>query len=612
MIFFVTQQQYRRFVLGSLSTFRSCLVSNARRFKSGPSESHPAVVLAAAAVLSTTTAVITFSRSRLDENTGPNTSAEGPLPSFRIEVDFMDRLANKSYLRLYRTDEEHRSDGAAADRYLSSRLPANVASSSVSATSSQQRPLGVPNSLRVLSVDVPELRLGFRGGECSVALDRVFPDGVAAPKKLQVLVRQKERASSDEEKGVSSEDTDHSNNSDKQSHSRRFRRKRKKKKKEDEEDLALIEVDQKAWVTSMFECWTSSRGLINPGVLITEANTRALNPRLLRRTFPFSKPRVDNNNQEADENQKAAASATIMLVSSKDGSTTSATGSDQVIEDELDAPWNQYAWLEEMELRISGRLPFAESLEPAPWHQRWLFGNVYYHPSITGEVLGGGWGLGWLLPGAVKGRRRYQQFCDDNKPHAVIAHRGRLQRVPHALRRLQATCKKHGVPLYIVDSELGSSSGKTFLDLGPVLRQVRAHTKRRVVMQSLRESSAWAYDWGRRVGRLETETKHLAQQLSRQVTQAIKVVHRRHSSKNSNNVDASKKVCTSWSKYDTHQLEQALIERSVVVDGDNKKDCNEALLLLAQRCLERERQKAKNVNEESVEVSDSGATTPAT
>ena len=73
---------------------------------------------------------------------------EQPVDSFRIEVDLMDKIQQKSYLQ------------SAKD--------------------------GIPSKLRILAVDLPELRTDAFSGVCRLSHDKIFIDQVAPPKVIAI------------------------------------------------------------------------------------------------------------------------------------------------------------------------------------------------------------------------------------------------------------------------------------------------------------------------------------------------------------------------------------------------------------------------------------------
>jgi hypothetical protein len=81
---------------------------------------------------------------------------------------------------------------------------------------------------------------------------------------------------------------------------------------------------------------------------------------------------------------------------------------DDVVDDpnyERNHPVNQYAWLEEMRLRINGEVPFGMPMERANAISRWMYGNAY-RQSIPSSPSGGGgwWYLRWLWRPWIIGR----------------------------------------------------------------------------------------------------------------------------------------------------------------------------------------------------------------
>lgn len=67
---------------------------------------------------------------------------------FRVEVHLMDKIQQKSYL------------ATAQD--------------------------GIPSTLRILAIDLPEMRTRAFSGECRLAHDKIFVDDVASPKAISV------------------------------------------------------------------------------------------------------------------------------------------------------------------------------------------------------------------------------------------------------------------------------------------------------------------------------------------------------------------------------------------------------------------------------------------
>jgi hypothetical protein len=68
--------------------------------------------------------------------------------SFQVEVHLMDKIQQKTYLQ------------SAKD--------------------------GIPSTLRILAIDLPEMRKGAFSGDCHLSHDKVFVDEIAPPKIIQV------------------------------------------------------------------------------------------------------------------------------------------------------------------------------------------------------------------------------------------------------------------------------------------------------------------------------------------------------------------------------------------------------------------------------------------
>jgi hypothetical protein len=73
---------------------------------------------------------------------------EGPDAPFRIEVHLMDKIQQKSYL------------DSAKD--------------------------GIPSTLRILAVDLPEMRTHAFSGMCRLSHDKIFVDDIAPPKTISL------------------------------------------------------------------------------------------------------------------------------------------------------------------------------------------------------------------------------------------------------------------------------------------------------------------------------------------------------------------------------------------------------------------------------------------
>lgn len=198
---------------------------------------------------------------------------------FRIEVHLMDKIQQKSYLE------------TAKD--------------------------GIPSTLRILAIDLPDIRKEAFAGECYLSHDKVFADDIAPAKVIEVPGRGVEESN------------------DKQA------------KKETKEKLRIA---QKALVKSLIQC-KSPQSQQRIGVEVLEASVADLNPYRLRKTHQvgnfkydpgkyYASNKGDQKPKDTDEEIEEADQAEFMLDTA-------------AYEDEIEAPWNQYSWIEEMRLRVS-------------------------------------------------------------------------------------------------------------------------------------------------------------------------------------------------------------------------------------------------------------------
>jgi hypothetical protein len=429
-------------------------------------------------------AVATFRTRCLEQDAGDTTQEEVD-PTIRIPVDFCDRLAAKPYLQ---------------------PVPGM-----------DSRPPAVPQTLRLLMVDLPDVRLGgLSGGSCHYI--RGFEDGVAPPASIINDIPVSRSSSSDQDKDDS---------------------KRKKTHQ-------TLEIEQKVWVKSFYQC----RGDTNTkvGVELMEANTKALNPQNLRRRISFLQHDPKKYTpSEHDAKDRVAA-----------------TPVDAWSGHEEDAPWNQHAWTEEVILRISGQVPFAQPLERAGRWARLLLGDTYYHHRRWGVV---------------------ETTTSANKPHAVIANGAALQCVPNALRLLQKACKDHDVPLYVI-RDTRKWGGNTHNNLGEVVQDLRRTVKRRIVTASLQHSAGRPFQMGRLLGKVETEAKWQAKEAARKASELLKEAERVKKQRREQD----------WSQLDGGALEKQFVRHGVVLrktapgeDSEHRNYYSNGLVELARRCVGEER-----------------------
>lgn len=170
----------------------------------------------------------------------------------------------------------------------------------------------------------------------------------------------------------------------------------------------------------------------------------------------------------------------------------------------VQAPWNQYAWIYEMNLHLSGRTEYYGSpMIPSTRWDHWLFGHIYqdtssyensynqrpWYESIWSYLTNNNELKGENHhPEQNKKQKQdsrptnnhhendrtipisydmeYNQhhmkyksknYVDHsmirrnhNKPHAVIANGTTLQHVPHSLKLLQKACYDNNIPLFII------------------------------------------------------------------------------------------------------------------------------------------------------------------
>jgi hypothetical protein len=488
--------------------------------------------------------------------------------SYRIEVNFMEKLARKSYLHF----REH----------------ADMMTTKPSVSGEDLRPPpGVPRTLRILAVDLPEMRHAFRQGTCRPQADKVYPDGVAPDRQVHVPFQGQGTTTKSKRKRSGKESS--SSSSSKQT------------------DGIQLQVEQKAWVTSLVKCVTE--GTEQVGVQVMEANTGALNPHNLRRTRQFGKLNYDPGKYATINRKQGTRKHPTTPAKTKEA----AKPSDAVVEvapvlaapeDELAAPWNQHAWMEEVQLRISGQVQYGAPLEAAGKWTRYFFGNTYQSTVPSSRST---WA--WLSPFSSTSDPAGMDGLDDtwasNKPHAVIANGAALQLVPNSLRLLQKECRDHNVPLYVVhDPRIWG--GNTHDDLGDVLKELRKTVKSGIVAKSLQHAVGTAFQRGRWVGTLEADTKWQAKETIRKTKETVrKTKETIHKASDARKV----KEGMDWKRLDEIALEGKLARRGVIhKEKDKTKDettvrtYTSGMIALAERCVADQQQGAKKSKETVPEV----------
>lgn len=231
-----------------------------------------------------------------------------------IEINLMDKIANKIYLNpSSRVTQPHHHHQNASDALALADV--------------MERPPGVPSKLRILAIDLPEIRQqAFSNGSCRAAFDRVYADGIAPPKRLG---------------GSSIHDGDHDD------HDLSNRKKRNQSPTKNGQQQQ--EIEQKALVQSLMRCFQQDLPE-KVGVEVMEASFAGLNKKNVRRTRQVGDYHYDPGKYSNPKSEKG-------IVTNDSEQILQQEEYQLMIEqdDELEAPWNQYAWIEELTLRVSQR-----------------------------------------------------------------------------------------------------------------------------------------------------------------------------------------------------------------------------------------------------------------
>jgi hypothetical protein len=511
-------------------------------------------------VIATSTTSFFTSLEKEEEEKGTNEETF----SYRIEVNFMEKLAKKSYLH-FRDHLTRVSTSGGSNN-----------SNEKGQGGHNRPPPGVPRTLRILAVDLPEMRDAFCHGKCQLQADKVYPDGVA-PDRVVHVPNQGQGTTTTTTKSSSSSSSTTANK---------------------EDGIQLLHVEQKSWVTSMVQCVAD--GTESVGVQILEANTGAqLNPHNLRRTRQFGTLKYDPGKYATINRKQSVVATRARRATTKKEKTQ--TNNDLEVdvapilaapEDELAAPWNQHAWMEEMELRISGQVEFGAPLEVADKWSRYMYGTTFKSTVPSSRSV---WA--WLSPFAKTsssndiagaGMDGLDNTWASNKPHAVIANGAALQLVPNSLRLLQNACRDHHVPLYVVQDPR-VWGGNTHNDLGDVLRDLRKTVKSRIVAASLQQAVGTAFQRGRWVGKLESDTKWQTVEAIRKTKDTVQ-----KTKETIRSATGARKVKEEmdWRQLDEIALEKELARRGVI-QREKKTRQDEApgrtytggMIALAKRCV---------------------------
>ena len=406
----------------------------------------------------------------------------------------------------------------------------------------------IPSTLHILAIDVPEMRTKAFTGDCTPGHDKVFLDDVARPKTIDMIFDDKEE--------------------------------RKKKQK--------IQIAQKTMAKHIVHCSSrESQQLV--GVELMEASVSNLNRYKVRKKQSFGNYTYDpgkyydsTSNESEDEGHQGGDE---MMTLDKEKS------------DEIEAPWNQYAWMEELRLRINGHIEFDAPVEKSSKLERLLFGNNYKTtvPALFKVMdLFMPFAFARSDPDGIDGRNQSKvRAC--NKPHAVIANGAALQLVPTSLRLLQKTCKKADVPLFVVHDPR-QWGGNTQGSLEEALVAMRSTVKNRIIGNALKQQGSSAFTRGRVLGQIETEAKWQLKDKTKRTRELLGMEGGRR----------RKAEKEDWSVHDTKTLESKLIERKVIrvennFDDSESKVYTPEMVDIARECM-------KNQNSEVVEPQESKST----
>lgn len=373
------------------------------------------------------------------------------------------------------------------------------------------------------------------------------------------------------------------------------------------------------------------------GVEILEGSIMDLNPNNIRRTYTSTSGKMRKSHSvyppnfadgvaDVDEANEVETETEVEEVSETESeddlNESEETDKMNTLEYERTAPWNQYAWLEEMYLRINGIVPFNEPIHRAHTVSQWLYGRIYAQtiaPTYSAHRLWMWWWWSSLFSynrnnliknGGVDGNGECDLYGDDsnkrgllswppsisrkklnrasNKPHAVIADGTALHRVPGSLRFLTKTCRDANVPLFILNDPRSWGS-QTHSTLSEAVVDMRRSVTDNVVSHCLDIREGSAFERGRLVGQFEKELAWQASDAARKTREAWKSARRR----------LERDKCEDWSELDDEELRQKLIARKVLTlgNGDDYDQNNshvqsitstKQLLQICRKCIEDE------------------------
>lgn len=493
-----------------MTTLRSSPRSSVTLLASG-------VATAVSAVVALQLSISSFSTS-LDDTTDhddahqPQHDSIQQTPFITIEPDFIDRIRCKSYMK------------------------------------DTQR--GIPNSLRIMTVDVPEFRHhllhrhntgGKTSSSCAVNYRASFADGIAPERHLPDGRR----------------------------------------------------VEQKMLAQSVYQCKTS-RAVV--GIEVLEISVRNLNPNNVRRNAPVMNA-VEKIKQSIEERTSKDDSTNKTRQKKKEESKAQqpVLATD---EDELIAPWNQYAWRDELVLRVSrngqvdvfllsenheppsfvvvvllllqleGRVQYGAMMEKSTWLSR-LAGDQVYRPSIHHSKRWYEHLLPLILCSDPAGVDGVEGTWASNMPHAVVANGLALNQVPGSLLLLKKTCDDLEIPLYVIhDPRRWVSTNK---DLNEAIRDLRQTVKANII-HSATKGSGSAFSRGYYLGKVEAETKQQIKEQYETITANFTAVHQ--------------ELDHDWSRLSAKELEDKLADHKAIIQVNGKtKMYTQGLLDLATKLL---------------------------
>ncbi|KAL3916521.1 MAG: hypothetical protein SGILL_005141 [Bacillariaceae sp.] len=363
-------------------------------------------------------------------------------------------------------------------------------------------------------------------------------------------------------------------------------------------------IPQKALVKDIFHC-SSPQSQQPVGVELLEASIADLNPYKLRKKQRIGGWEYDPGKYyEADDIGNDKESGTQQKIP-----TDNAPQDDIRIQDpnfvEMEAPWNQYAWMEELRLRINGQIQFDAPVEKSSRYERMLFGHVYKTTVPTVHKM-----MDFFIPFAFAksnpdgvDSRNATNVRAGNRPHVVIANGAALQLVPSSLRLLQKLCKKADIPLFVVHDPR-AWGGNTNASLEEALVAMRSTVKNKVINQALERQGSLSFTRGRMLGQAETIVHYEIKEKKQRAKELLGLDSKR------------KRKKEDWSQYDVAMLERKLMARNVIQKEDIDSDSvtySPAMMELAEKCVESQPQHGsdQSTSSGSTEADDSEDTYPS-